>query len=113
MDLRPCGCGEARFDRASSVVELPGGELASRYAGDCARCGSSRESIFRLPSSASLTALDGSIYTREPGRFLAVRLAAVKEAYRTSSAVRLTDRRSVCSSALPFLLAAVLHCQCC
>jgi hypothetical protein len=163
MDLRPCGCGEAKFDRASSVVELPGGELASRYAGDCARCGSLREFIFRLPqrissppageirygdaepsqlldagewlwvadsyaravpaephrlpdpdrrqararlanavaaidevlkfvprngadvpSSAIWTALGGSIYTREPGRFLAVRLAAVKEAYRTS-----------------------------
>jgi hypothetical protein len=37
-----------------------------------------------VPSSAIWTALGGSIYTREPGRFLAVRLAAVKEAYRTS-----------------------------
>lgn len=49
MDLRPCGCGEARFDRASSVIELPGGELASRYAGSCARCGTPREFVFALP----------------------------------------------------------------
>jgi hypothetical protein len=50
MDLRPCGCGVGRFGRASSVVELPDGQLASRYAGDCAGCGSSREFVFRLPA---------------------------------------------------------------
>lgn len=49
MDLRPCGCGEARFDRASLVVELPGGGLASRYTGTCARCEAPREFVFALP----------------------------------------------------------------
>ena len=50
MDLRPCACGEARFDRASSVVELPGGGLASRYAGSCVGCGAPREFLFALPA---------------------------------------------------------------
>jgi hypothetical protein len=168
MDLHPCGCGQSRFDRASSVVELADGELASRYAGDCAGCGSSREFVFRLPArsplpvdgeirygeaepsqlldagewlwvadrfaravpaephrlpdpdrrralarlatavaamdevlkfvppdgtdvppSAIWTALGGSIYAREVGRFQVARLAAVREAYRAS--LRLLD----------------------
>jgi hypothetical protein len=37
-----------------------------------------------VPSSAVWTTLGGSVYTREPGRFRAARLAAVREAYRTS-----------------------------
>jgi hypothetical protein len=50
MDLRPCGCGETAFDRASSIVTLPDGALASRYAGTCARCGGQREFVFGLPA---------------------------------------------------------------
>jgi hypothetical protein len=49
MDLHPCGCGETAFDRASSVITLADGGLASRYAGTCARCGARREFVFRLP----------------------------------------------------------------
>jgi hypothetical protein len=49
MDLRPCGCGEVRFERASSVIVLDDGDLASRYGGTCTRCGSPREFVFRLP----------------------------------------------------------------
>lgn len=48
MDLRPCGCGETRFDRASVLVELPGGDLARRYTGVCPRCGTAREFVFVL-----------------------------------------------------------------
>ncbi|HEU4426198.1 MAG TPA: hypothetical protein VFR67_26975 [Pilimelia sp.] len=163
MDLRPCGCGDARFERASSVVALPGGSLASRYAGTCARCGTAREFVFALPPQAGRTAaediryggaepselldagewlwtadtyaravpadphrlaepdrrrararlaaaaaavdevlkfvppggdrvpeaavrtpLGGSVYRREPGRFRAARLAAVRDAYRAA-----------------------------
>ncbi len=49
MDLRPCACGDARFERAHSVFGLPGGGLASRYAGPCAGCGTVREFVFSLP----------------------------------------------------------------
>jgi len=49
MDLRPCTCGEVRFERASSVIVLADGDLASRYSGTCERCGSAREFVFRLP----------------------------------------------------------------
>jgi hypothetical protein len=49
MDLHPCACGQSRFDRASTVLELPGGGLCRRYAGPCARCGAPREFLFALP----------------------------------------------------------------
>jgi hypothetical protein len=49
MDLHPCNCGEARFDRTSAVLELPSGGLSRRYAGRCARCATSREFVFALP----------------------------------------------------------------
>lgn len=49
MDLHPCACGEVRFDRASVVEELPGGDLARRYTGRCPRCGAAREFRFSLP----------------------------------------------------------------
>jgi hypothetical protein len=48
MDLRPCRCGETAFARDSSVV-VAGDDLATRYAGPCARCGVQREFLFRLP----------------------------------------------------------------
>jgi len=49
MDLHPCACGETRFDRASVVEELPGGDLARRYTGRCPSCGAEREFVFSLP----------------------------------------------------------------
>jgi hypothetical protein len=49
LDLHPCECGEAGFDRQSSVIEQDG-ELASRYSGSCDNCGRPREFIFRLPA---------------------------------------------------------------
>ena len=48
MDLRPCACGERRFERKSAVVTLDG-DLASRYTGACARCGTERRFEFRIP----------------------------------------------------------------
>jgi hypothetical protein len=50
MDLHPCECGETKFERASVVVELPGGDLARRYTGRCPSCGTEREFVFRLPA---------------------------------------------------------------
>lgn len=50
MDLHPCpSCGQTRFNRSSTVIGLPDGDLASRYAGDCPDCGTAREFVFRLP----------------------------------------------------------------
>jgi hypothetical protein len=49
LDLHPCSCGEARFTRDSAVVVTDDGDLASRYTGECPRCGTHREFLFRLP----------------------------------------------------------------
>src|SRR5215207_10838031 len=48
MELHPCACAEVRFERQNAVVTVDG-DLASRYAGPCARCGQPREFLFRLP----------------------------------------------------------------
>lgn len=50
MDLQPCGCGQGRFPRGATVLTLPDGELARRYAGPCEGCGTTREFLFRLPA---------------------------------------------------------------
>ena len=49
MELHPCACGETSFGRQSAVVEAEG-DLASYYSGPCARCGTAREFLFRLPA---------------------------------------------------------------
>lgn len=49
LDLRPCDCGETRFNRASVVVPLADGGLGRRYAALCPGCGRHREFLFRLP----------------------------------------------------------------
>ncbi|MGW0434924.1 hypothetical protein ACWDV4_20590 [Micromonospora sp. NPDC003197] len=54
MDLHPCACGEFRFTRKSAVTALEDGDLASRYTGECARCGQPREFVFRLPAEISM-----------------------------------------------------------
>jgi hypothetical protein len=48
MDLHPCECGEASFERQSSVIVV-GNDLGRVYRGACARCGQPREFQFRLP----------------------------------------------------------------
>jgi hypothetical protein len=48
MDLRPCACGESRFERNSSVAVIEG-VLASRYTGRCAGCGLDRLFEFLVP----------------------------------------------------------------
>jgi hypothetical protein len=71
MDLRPCSCGNARFDRVSSVVQLPDGDLGSRYAGACAGCGTMREFVFRLPRHVDPAAADEIRYgNAEPSELL-------------------------------------------
>jgi hypothetical protein len=49
MELHPCErCGGIELAQGSSVI-LVDGELATRHAGDCTRCGAAREFVFRLP----------------------------------------------------------------
>lgn len=49
MDLQPCpACGETRCRYRSAVVHVDG-VLASRYTGECPRCGAARIYEFRLP----------------------------------------------------------------
>jgi hypothetical protein len=54
MDLQPCEtCGEHGFTGESAVV-LVDGLLCSRYTGDCRRCGTRRQFVFRLPEEIRL-----------------------------------------------------------
>ena len=53
MDLHPCECGEADFERNSSVIEYEG-DLASRYVGVCSACGRPREFLFAIPAEVTL-----------------------------------------------------------
>jgi hypothetical protein len=78
MDLHPCSCGERRFARTSTVVTVDG-DLASRYAGACARCGTSRSFEFRLPPEIIQPPSDGVVYggaepseLLDPGEWLSV-----------------------------------------
>lgn len=50
MDLTPCGCGDAAFERRSAVVTR-GDVLCSQYTGPCRTCGSTRAFVFELPES--------------------------------------------------------------
>jgi hypothetical protein len=60
MDLHPCGCGEIRFPRHSSVVTAAG-ELVSRYTGTCPGDGAEREFMFRLPADLLAPPPDGTV----------------------------------------------------
>jgi hypothetical protein len=49
LELQPCpNCGENRCEFRSSVVYVDG-VLASRYTGECPRCGNQRAYEFRIP----------------------------------------------------------------
>ncbi|ROO63332.1 hypothetical protein EDC02_5354 [Micromonospora sp. Llam0] len=50
VELHPCDCSEARFEPQVEVVALADGDLATRYHGSCAGCGTAREFLFRLPA---------------------------------------------------------------
>jgi hypothetical protein len=78
MDLHPCSCGERRFARTSSVATIDG-ELASRYTGSCARCGTARSFEFRLPLEIIQPPDEGVVYggpepseLLDPGEWLSV-----------------------------------------
>ncbi|MFE3222511.1 hypothetical protein [Nocardia sp. NPDC059228] len=51
LTLQPCPtCGETRCQYRSAVITTDDGDLASRYTGDCPRCGTTRTYEFRLPA---------------------------------------------------------------
>jgi hypothetical protein len=65
IELHPCeACGETEFNPASSVIEADG-DLASRYAGPCPRCGTPREFLFRIPEEIILPDLDEPVFGDE------------------------------------------------
>jgi len=96
MDLRPCSCGEAQFDRHSSVI-TDDGVLCSRYAGRCAGCGQPREFVFELPETFRPIASDevefgGSDPSRllDPGEWMVVALDRAKRGTRGDLAIART-----------------------
>jgi hypothetical protein len=52
MELRPCVCGETRFEDRTSATVTVAGAPAERFTGRCAGCGRPRQFTFRLPDSA-------------------------------------------------------------
>jgi hypothetical protein len=48
MELRPCVCGEAEFDK-TTMSAFEDGTAVTRYAGQCPNCGRNRRFTFRLP----------------------------------------------------------------
>jgi hypothetical protein len=78
MDLTPCACGDAAFERASSVVD-EGGVLCSRYRGPCRTCKTERVFTFELPEKIrppvrGTIEYGGSDASRiiDPGQWMAV-----------------------------------------
>jgi hypothetical protein len=62
MELHPCdACGELEFAPGCSILMVDG-ELASRYAGPCPRCGTAREFTFRLPADATFPDEDEPVF---------------------------------------------------
>jgi hypothetical protein len=103
MDLRPCRCGESRFERANAVVALPGGGLGAHYQGSCPRCGAAREFVFRLPERALEPTADMRYGAAEPSELIdAGEWLSVADRYATSvpaAAHRLpeVERRRACA----------------
>jgi hypothetical protein len=48
MELRPCVCGEAEFDK-TTMSSFEDGAPVSRYSGHCPNCGRTRQFTFRMP----------------------------------------------------------------
>lgn len=53
LDLHPCQCGSARYDRRSDVVEIDG-RLCVVYSCDCHDCKAQRECAFELPEEPTV-----------------------------------------------------------
>ncbi|MEV0839354.1 hypothetical protein AB0I55_07315 [Actinocatenispora sera] len=57
MELRPCVCGEAQFDRQSDHSSTDG-TFVVRYTGQCPSCGRSRSFTFELPPETPTISFD-------------------------------------------------------
>ncbi|MEJ3747597.1 hypothetical protein WEI85_30445 [Actinomycetes bacterium KLBMP 9797] len=70
MAMHPCDvCDESEFDCQSAVV-MAEGDLASRYTGECAGCGTGREFLFRLPETVTLPGHELRFGGPEPSELL-------------------------------------------
>lgn len=69
MDLHPCACGEAAFERKSAVHSTDEG-LVSVYRGDCPRCGAAREVRFRIPEKVLVPSRPVRFGGDEPSQLL-------------------------------------------
>ncbi|BCJ33270.1 hypothetical protein Athai_07730 [Actinocatenispora thailandica] len=57
MELRPCACGEAQFDRQSDHSSADGAFVV-RYSGRCPACGRDRSFTFELPTEPPVVSFD-------------------------------------------------------
>jgi hypothetical protein len=65
MEMNTCpACGESEFDPGSAVVVVDG-DLASRYAGPCPRCGTPREFLFRIPENIIIPSEEEPVFGDE------------------------------------------------
>jgi hypothetical protein len=69
MELHPCACGAADFDRTSSVAEVDGGWLV-RYEGRCTSCGRDRVFEFRRADETAIPAGGGWAPGTRPSELL-------------------------------------------
>ncbi|MFG1922440.1 hypothetical protein [Cryptosporangium sp. NPDC048952] len=120
MDLHPCDCGEPTFTGPTSIIELGGDDLGSRYEGDCPICGTPREFVFRLPATPSLPTPGTVVYgdgtpseLLDPGEWLWVAdryagsvpadASALDEAARTQVRTRMSAAIAAMSEVLAFI----------
>lgn len=69
MDLHPCTCGEAEFERKSSLV-ASGDDLVRVYRGRCRGCNAPREFRFLLPDTPLAGTGDPSFGDARPSQLL-------------------------------------------
>lgn len=70
MDLQPCPtCGQTRCRYRSAVVRVDG-VLASRYTGECPRCGTTRSYEFRLPEQIAPPSREVSFGGDQPSELI-------------------------------------------
>ncbi|WP_113699824.1 hypothetical protein [Nonomuraea lactucae] len=69
LDLHPCACGSVETTWDTALADV-GGELASRYTGACADCGTEREFLFGLPERETMTGEFPTFGGSEPSQLL-------------------------------------------
>jgi hypothetical protein len=81
LELHPCGCGAAGFDRARHRSVTAGDLLVASYEGNCPQCGTARAFRFAMPADAPQPPAFGDAEPSqiiEPHEFLASTGAAAE-----------------------------------